>query len=283
MRVVLFIPVLFGLAFWFMTVEGYKHHESSIRAQGIIHLDTSNLTLARQGEWLILCFADWCPASRRIRNPWETFATRIHEDPQKKWLHVAQINVDEDKQAMVRLVINYYPTIFYIRDGVMHELELTQFDSLDHLMEFTEKEDRTEGLKQLSYPLGYQPLSIFGRIFGLLGILVNVAIKVDNHGREFQAAHNLPDAFLYAAYVGVFLGGMFCVIFATIFLTVVVDGLCGLLFSFSYQRKEELPTTKPLHDVFKSEQSLFLKNVQYLPSNFAEYEYERVEMGRYGP
>mmetsp|Transcript_71646 Transcript_71646/g.168737 ORF Transcript_71646/g.168737 Transcript_71646/m.168737 type:complete len:216 (+) Transcript_71646:3-650(+) len=85
----------------------------------VIQISDENVQVLSEGEWLVMFYAPWCGHCKRFEPVYERIATAFL----KKSCHVGKINGDANKATTFRWGVHGFPTLLYIRDGVIRKYE----------------------------------------------------------------------------------------------------------------------------------------------------------------
>jgi len=191
----------------------------------VIKLDSSNISLVQEGEWFIKFYVDWCGACQRMGPIWSEFSSEVQKRTEfRNRIKVAEINVDEDRGILIRFLLDSYPTIFYIRQGHIYELDMS---NVHEFMNYLENQE-VYHLSEKTYSFGYSPFSIIGQIFGgVFGFIIDIVFNVDEIGRQYQNQYHFSDKTLYVFYALALLILVITIIFITVVVLLFMDSLCG--------------------------------------------------------
>jgi len=121
----------------FILSSFFKHCNS-----GAVQLDSSNIdsTLANYEFVFINFYADWCRFSNMLAPLWDEGADKISTELAGQSVLVGKVDCDKHGDLGTRFHITKYPTVKYVKNGVLGKKEYRGQRSADGFLEFVKEQ-----------------------------------------------------------------------------------------------------------------------------------------------
>ncbi|GFU24711.1 uncharacterized protein NPIL_39171, partial [Nephila pilipes] len=135
-----------------------KAEEKSTRNLVIEILD-ENYDQIQKGQWLIGFFDKETKESLQLEKDWEVFALKCKEQD----INVGRIFAPQNPALYVRFLVTVFPKIFFIKNGVAHEVKQANRHGLIHLID-KKKWTELKPVNFLNNPFSVQ-MSLLSHLF----------------------------------------------------------------------------------------------------------------------
>ncbi|TMW63878.1 hypothetical protein Poli38472_014788 [Pythium oligandrum] len=105
------------------------------RNSAVVAITTSDFdALVKEGgePWILKFYAPWCGHCKRLAPTWHRLSQTLKESGSKT--RVGKIDCTEHRRVCSRFGVNGYPSLFYVRDGVVYKYQGSR--SLNAFVEF---------------------------------------------------------------------------------------------------------------------------------------------------
>jgi len=107
-EICVFLAVLACFAYGFHMPEG----------EGLYRLTSSNLSMARNGEWLLIFYAPWCPHCHTLLDQLPDLKKELTSV--KSAVKIGMIDADAEPSVQMQFSMKGFPSVFMANDGVVY-------------------------------------------------------------------------------------------------------------------------------------------------------------------
>eukprot|EP01002_Notosolenus_urceolatus_P006955 NODE_2856_length_1026_cov_196.144319_g2392_i0.p1 GENE.NODE_2856_length_1026_cov_196.144319_g2392_i0~~NODE_2856_length_1026_cov_196.144319_g2392_i0.p1 ORF type:complete len:263 (-),score=75.62 NODE_2856_length_1026_cov_196.144319_g2392_i0:101-889(-) len=100
------------------------------------------------GPWFVEFYAPWCGHCKNLAPTWDALAAKLHPE-----VHVAKVDVTENKELGTRFGIQGFPTLILLRDGKMYHHSGAR--ELEELATFATEGYKTAESEPVPMPPGF--------------------------------------------------------------------------------------------------------------------------------
>jgi len=171
-------------------------HESD---SGAVQLDNSNIDqILADNEFVFINFyADWCRFSNMLAPIWDEGADKISSEMAGKSVVVGKVDCDKESNLGTRFHITKYPTIKFVRNGVLSKREYRGQRSADAFLEFVQENTKNPVVE-------YENLDHLNNLDGKKRHIIGYFQTTEgtNYANFRKSASNLKDDCLFHAGFG---------------------------------------------------------------------------------
>ncbi|XP_035218391.1 thioredoxin-related transmembrane protein 1-like isoform X2 [Stegodyphus dumicola] len=147
------------LCFLIIIVGSYGDNTPEKAKELIVELSDEKWDQIQKGQWLVGFFDKDTKESSRLEEDWNVFAVKCKEQN----INVARAYSSETPGLHVRFLVTDFPKVFYIKNGVAHEVLKVNRQTLIDLIK-DKKWDKLKAVNFLSNPFSVQ-MSLLSHLF----------------------------------------------------------------------------------------------------------------------
>jgi len=121
--------------------------------EGIYRLNYSNLTMAAEGDWLLILYAPWCPHCHSLLDKLHDLVAAIKKAEGN--VKIGVIDADSEPAIQMQFSMHGFPTLFMVHDGVTYQHPMEIGRSVEALTKWSTKDyANAEPMTGLKAPFG---------------------------------------------------------------------------------------------------------------------------------